>query len=108
MTKPRLKHIFVKRLKLKSKPVAKVNTVKYQPTPAWRYRRQSTGFTITIKGAISGTFDPWSIFTTAEGMTALHLQGKAVCVYILCLQSLGLVLPCPILYGMYAKLPDIP
>lgn len=55
---------------------------KYPPPPAWRYQCQSTQCTFPIKSAIYGTRDPWSIFTTAEGMTAPNLQGKEVCVCI--------------------------
>lgn len=46
---------------------------KHPPTPAWRYQCQSPQSTVTIKCAIYGTCDPCSIFTAAEGMTALTL-----------------------------------
>lgn len=64
---------------------------KHPPPLAWRYQCQSTQCTITIKWAIYGTCDPWSIFTTAEGMTALTLQGKEICAYILSQQSPGIL-----------------
>lgn len=67
---------------------------KYPPPVAWRYQCQSTQCTITIKCAIYGTCDPCSIFTTAEGMTALNLQGEEVCVYILSHQSLSHTIQC--------------
>ncbi len=41
-----------------------------------------------------GTCDPWSIFTTAEGMTAVALQGKEICICILSHQSLGHTILC--------------